>query len=132
MIRRVDNVTIEAKSWHPWTKRVSLTFQVGRATLPVGRRLRSEVKTMEVASRLTPVFYGQIGPRSYWRYKNRFFVDNDQLEVEDVHALLAERDHRQEMQIESARAFLEGGMPHRGGIPRGKRRTGQRAQTLPH
>ena len=89
MIRRVDNVTVEVKSWHPWTKRVGLSLQVGRTTIPLGRKLRSEVETMEVTSRSLPVFYGQIGPKSYWRYKGRFFVDNDRLEVEDIHALLA-------------------------------------------
>jgi len=132
MIRRVDNVTIEVKALHPWTKRVGLGLQVGRVNLPLGRRLRSEVETMEVTSRSIPVFYGQIGPRSYWRYKNRFFVDNDRLEVEDVHALLAARDRRQEMQIESAKAYLRDGMPHRGGMPWVDRRSRQRAHSSPH
>jgi hypothetical protein len=132
MIRRVDNVTIEVKALHPWTKRVGLGLQVGRVNLPLGRRLRSEVETMEVTSRSIPVFYGQMGPRSYWRYKNRFFVDNDRLEVEDVHALLAARVRRQEMQIESAKAYLRDGMPHRGGTPWVDRRSRQRAHSSPH
>ena len=119
MIRRVDNVTVEANARHPWTKRVSLSLHIGRATLPLGRRLRSEVETMMLTSRSFPVFYGQMRPKSYWRYKGRFFVDNDRLDVEDIHALLATRDRRQEMQIQSAKAFLQGGMPHRSGIPRG-------------
>ena len=69
MIRRVENVTVEAKAWHPRTKRVGLSLQIGRKTLPLGRRLRSEVETMEVTSRSLPVFYGHTGSKSYWRYK---------------------------------------------------------------
>jgi hypothetical protein len=132
MIRRVDNVTIEVRSWHPWTKRVGLSLQSGRVTLPLGRKLRSEVETMEVTSRTLPVFYGQMGPKSYWRYKNRFFVDNDRLDAEDIHALLAARDRRQEVQIKNAKAYLRGGMPHRGGIPRRPRRGNRRDQSSIH
>lgn len=132
MIRRVDNVTVEIKASHPWTKRVGLSLQMGRTTLPLGRRLRSGVEKMEVTSRTSPVFYGQMGPKSYWRYKNRFFVDNDHLCVEDIHALLAARDRRQDMQIKDAKALLRGGMPHRGGIPRGGRRARQRNHSSLH
>lgn len=106
MIRRVDNVTVEVKAWQPWSKRVGLTLQIGRTSLPLGRRLRSEVEMREVTSRSFPVFYGQVGPKRYWRYKNRIFVDNDCLEAEDIHALLAAKDRRQEMQIKSAKAYL--------------------------
>jgi hypothetical protein len=129
MIRRVDNVSVEVKAWHPWTNRVGLSLQIGRKMLPLGRRLRSEVEIMEVKSRSLPVFYGQSGPKSYWRYKNRFFVENDRLVLEDIHAVLAARDHRQEMQIQRAKTYLRGGMPQRGGIPRGERQSRQRDQS---
>ena len=82
---------------------------------------------MEVKSRILPVFYGQSGPKSYWRYKNRFFVENDRLELEDVHPVLAARDRRQAMQIQ--RAKTKGGMPQRGGIPLGDRQIGQGARS---
>lgn len=125
MIRRVDNVSVEVKAWHPWTKKVGLSLRIGRMTLPLGRRQRSEVESMEMKSRILPVFYGQSGAKSYWRYKNRFFVENDRLELEDIHAVLAARDRRTEMQIQRAKTYLRGGMPQRGGIPlsqQGRRR----------
>jgi hypothetical protein len=87
---------------------------------------------MEVKSRILPVFYGQSGLKSYWRYKNRFFVENDRLELEDVHAVLAARDRRQQMQIQRAKTYLKGGMPQRGGTPLGDRQIGQRAHSSAH
>jgi hypothetical protein len=132
MIRRADNVEVELKSWHPWTKKVGLSLRIGRTTLPLGRRLRAEVDLMEANSKILPVFYGQSGPKSYWRYKNRFFVENDRLELEDVHAVLAARDRRQEMQIQRAKNYLRGGMPQRGGIPRGVVQSRQRVHSSIH
>ena len=132
MIRRVDNVSVEVKAWHPWTKKVGLSLQIGRMTLPLGRRLRSEVESMEAKSRTLPVFYGQSGAKSYWRYKNRFFVENDRLELEDMHAVLAARDRRQEMQIQRAKIYLRGGMPQRGGIPRRDQQGRQRERSSIH
>jgi hypothetical protein len=126
MIRRVDNVSVEVKAWHPWTKKVGLILQIGRKTLPLGRRERSEVESMEVKSRILPVFYGQSGAKAYWRYKNRFFVENDRLELEEVYAVLEARDRRQQAQIQRAKNYLKSGMPRGVGIPRSDLQNRQR------
>lgn len=62
------------------------------------------------------------GDRTYWWCRGRFWWEDDELEAEDVHALVYEREHRRRRQLERARAVVSAdalpARPRRETIPR--------------
>ncbi|HEY6779913.1 MAG TPA: HNH endonuclease signature motif containing protein [Thermoleophilaceae bacterium] len=55
---------------------------------------------------LEPVFVFEHERRRWWWFKDRFYWDDDGLSVEDVFALLVERERRKRRQLERAHANL--------------------------
>ena len=57
-------------------------------------------------SQTYPVFFMRSGDRSYWRFGDRWFWDNEGLSSEQVHALLVTRDQRREASIRRAQSTV--------------------------
>ncbi|WP_433724557.1 HNH endonuclease [Nocardia sp. CA-129566] len=121
MLRRVENVRME--------HRPGAFFKTGPVILHVGRSAYetiSKIHARDFAALLAesyrrPVRFGIIGERRYWRFADRWFVDNDGLSVDEVQALLVTRDQRRRATINRAQttaAILSQAAPAvRGAIP---------------
>lgn len=99
----------------------------GWVTLVVGRKRYRTMKVTKSAYRSKmlaslPVNVGRVGERTYWRYEQRFYWDNDGLTSDQVYALLVTRQQREDKRIERAQAMVAMGndprpTPQRGAIP---------------
>jgi hypothetical protein len=63
-----------------------------------------------------PVAVAVIGERTYWMYRGRCWWEHDGLSVEDVHALLLDRELRQARRLERAR-LVTGRADAAGAVP---------------
>ncbi len=82
---------------------------------------RSEANLQREASAALPVRSARVGERTYYRFEDKWFWDNDDLTADEVHALLVTRQHRETARIERAQAMVAlGERPvsvRRGAIP---------------
>jgi hypothetical protein len=59
------------------------------------------------------------GRRRYWWFRGRFWWEEDDLDADDVTALVLERERRRERRLERARAGLAGGLGPPAGMRQG-------------
>lgn len=105
MLKRVENV-------QSYYQRDALGLMSGRYRigLQLGRKEHLSKQRVDVAtfrkmaedSHHAPVRYLTVGDRSYWRFQDRWFVDNENLSTDQVHALLKSRDQRRQATISRA------------------------------
>lgn len=109
MLRRIDSAHIEHEP-HWLTGRADLWLLTGRQRLQVGRRISARrVKELDRQQRSRPVAYrAQSDPRTFWRFQNRWFVDRDDLDADEVQALLVTRERRRLATVSRAQAQVHG------------------------
>jgi 5-methylcytosine-specific restriction endonuclease McrA len=105
MVRRAENVSL---SFVPnfITRRGWLTVTVGRSAYRTARLRQQDVDQMSLGQHRFPIFLLTVGERSYWRFQDKFYWDNDGLDADQIHALLTVRQQRQQQHIERAQAIV--------------------------
>lgn len=97
------------------------SFRVGRETYDLGTFRRDEWEEMHRSQLRRPVFVVDVGTRAYWWFEDRFYWDNDNLEPQEIYALLRTRAERERARIDRAVATVAHGVPatprRRGAIP---------------
>jgi 5-methylcytosine-specific restriction endonuclease McrA len=91
VLKRAENVQvlIEPDAVALLTGKWRISLQVGKSKTYSKRRLaRQEWKEMKLESDTTPVFYMKIRDRNYWRYDGKWFTDIDDLQADEVKALV--------------------------------------------
>jgi hypothetical protein len=72
-------------------------------------------------SSATPVCFGEVGERGYWRFRDRWYCDNEDVDADQVYALLATREQRRQASISRAQSTMAMGQTPtpkpRGAIP---------------
>ncbi|WP_228819248.1 HNH endonuclease [Nocardia transvalensis] len=121
MLRRVENVAVTHRP-RLFGRSGPIFLRVGRSVFKTFDRLHvDDFAALWAQSDDWPVLFGIIGERQYWRFAGRWFVDNDGLSAEAVHALLVTRDQRRQTAINRAQttvAMLSEPAPAvRGAIP---------------
>lgn len=94
----------------------------GVAAAPIGRRALAAAAALQPDQ---PVPVLEHERRRWWWFKDRFYWEDEGLAVEDVYALLVERERRKRRQLERAHANLaqeRSPGPRREPIPRELRR----------
>lgn len=103
----------------------------GRYALRAGRRVYSlrwkqpAFEALQAQQQETPVPLLRDGRRVLWYFHSRFFWDDEDLDVEDVRALVLERERRQQQKLRTAHSLMkaeEAGRPTRIPIPSEVRR----------
>lgn len=109
VLRRIDSAHIEHEP-HWLTGRADLWLLTGRQRLQVGRRISARrVKELDRQQRSRPVAYrAQSDPRTFWRFQDRWFVDRDDLDADEVQALLVTRERRRLATVSRAQAQVHG------------------------
>lgn len=96
-----------------------LRFEVGRKIYDLGK-VSKEVMTYEDQEQLSaPVKVCHVNGRAYWRYQDRFYSDNEDLDARQVLALLSARQGRRARQIDRAEQLLAMGDQPRAAPARG-------------
>jgi hypothetical protein len=98
-----------------------LYFQVGRQEYPLGKFDQLRVDQLRQEQWARPLFVAEIGDRTYWQFRDRFYWDNDGLNVDQIYAVLVTRLQREHATVERAQAMVATGMQPRpnprGAIP---------------
>ncbi|MGH8894420.1 MAG: HNH endonuclease [Actinomycetes bacterium] len=99
-----------------------LHLWVGRQSYPVAKVHKTDVAASEEQQRQYPCRIARVRERTYWKFQDRFYWDNDDLTPAQVHALLVTRQQRQAQYIDRAQQTVAmGSAPRppmqRGGIP---------------
>jgi hypothetical protein len=120
MLRRAENCEITvARSF--FGKRSMPSFHIGRETYELGRFPRVEWEEIARRQLAWPIFIVTVGTRAYWWFEDRFYWDNDELEPQEIYALLRTRAERERARIDRAVATVTHGVPasshRRGAIP---------------
>jgi hypothetical protein len=107
------------------TGRGYVVVVAGRKRFRVGTSShKNEFAQMWLQSSSSPVCFAVTGERTYWRFEDRWFWDNEGLDADEVYALIVTRDQRRQASINRARSTVAMGSGararHPGGHPRGR------------
>jgi len=104
-LRRIDDVVLEHRA-HWFTGRGELWLRAGRQAFLVDPRARArDVRNRERVQERRPVGYPVAdGDRTYWRFRDRWYLDRDGLDTPEVEALLSVRDSLRSAAVARARA----------------------------
>jgi len=106
MLRRVENVEVSHRPGL-FTRRGPVTLHLGRYSHVMSARIhRDEYRQMLDATVEYPVCFGRVGERSYWLFQNRWHWDNDDLNPDQVYALLVTRGQRSQQRINRAQTMV--------------------------
>ena len=104
MLRRADNCNLV------YVKRVfgmgRLQLHVGKSVYLIGKYDEAEVTARREQQMHAPIGLRKIGERTYWRFKDRYYWDNDGHTADEVYALLVTRMQREQATVERARAIV--------------------------
>ena len=67
---------------------------------------RRTYRTIVAAQASAPVAIARDGRRAWWMFQDRFYWEDDELEADEVMALLLERDRRKRRRIERAKDLM--------------------------
>jgi 5-methylcytosine-specific restriction endonuclease McrA len=121
LLRRAENVDLSHTAGI-FTGKGWLVLTIGRRTYRLARVHRDDVAASETQQQKYPCRIARIGERTYWKFQNRFYWENDDLTPEQVHALLVTRQQREAQRIDRAQQTVAMGMAprppkQRGAIP---------------
>jgi hypothetical protein len=121
VLRRAENVQIVFQAG--WiTGKGWFTVNIGRTVYRVRKIHKDEFAHGSNLQMKAPVRLLQVNERTYWQFQNRFYWDNDDLQPDQIHALLVTKQQREQRRIEQAQqifAMGDGPRPpqQRGHIP---------------
>jgi hypothetical protein len=104
----------------PWT--LTRTLSGRRYAVQSGRKVmelrwsKVQVGAAQQAQASEPVLLCQDGRRNLWQYLDGFWWDDDDLDAEDIKALVLQRKRQKEQKLQSARSLMraeENGRPTR-------------------
>ncbi len=81
-------------------------MQLGKSNYRIAKIGRDQFASMSQEQHRVPVPLGRIGERRYWWFQERFYWDNDDLNQQEVYALLVTRQQRERQRIEMAQAIV--------------------------
>ena len=109
VLQRLENAGVyhDRGFFGHFTGRGRVVVVVGRKSYKVDKKThKRQFSAMIQRSQTYPVFFMRSGDRSYWRFGDRWFWDNEGLSSEQVHALLVTRDQRREASIRRAQSTV--------------------------
>jgi 5-methylcytosine-specific restriction endonuclease McrA len=108
MLQRAENVSVflQRGLYSLLTGTGRLTLVVGRKQFLVERCPKQRFAWLLQQSLATPVCFGGVGERSYWRFRDRWYWDNEDLTENQVYALIVTRDQRRQASISRAQSTV--------------------------
>jgi hypothetical protein len=104
-LKRAENCSVSIKKSR-LRRKSQVWFKVGKNLYDLGKVPAQRVNRIEIGQRDYPAPLLQIGERSYWRFADRYWWDNDGHSARDVYALLMARLDRDRANLNRAQASL--------------------------
>jgi hypothetical protein len=107
VLRRADNCRLTYRKLFFGKYRV--TFWVGKTAFDIGKYTEDYVDDSAERQMEQPQRLAVYNNRAYWRFRDRFYWDNDFLSSDQIYALLVTRLQREQATIERAQAMVASG-----------------------
>lgn len=106
MLRRAESVSVRFVRDHRFSHYGEIRVILGRDHTVIGWGHRDEFQRAAVVHQTRPQFVVRAGERNYWQFRGRFFWDNDELERDEIHAVLATREQRDRARVRRAQEIF--------------------------
>ena len=110
MLRRVENVWVEFRYGFFFSTKGRARLHVGNQAITFARVKEREFHELLAQQESYPLPLGKIGERTYWQFQDRFYWENEDLDADEVYALLVSKQQRERGRIERAKAMVAMGM----------------------
>jgi hypothetical protein len=111
VLRRVENASIEYRYGLIFAKRGHVRLYLGHKMYKVGRITLMDFRRVKLEQLTCPVQVCTDGEQIYWHLKDRFYWENEDLNADEVYALLVTRRQRERgSRIEPAQTMVAVGM----------------------
>lgn len=111
MLRKAVNVRIDHYRGF-WTSSGDIVFTIGRKRYTLGKVKEYVFMERMQAQMNYPMFVTRVDGRRYWHFESNFYWENEGLNSQEVHALVAMQQQRKRRQIDTAQAnFAMGNAP---------------------
>ena len=91
-------------------KKVEGLLAVGKKTYSLGKMTREQWTSSVTNWRVFPLRVLTVRPRQYWSFQGLFYWDDEQLNADEVNALLLTRQHLSRQRVERAKASVARGL----------------------
>jgi hypothetical protein len=109
VLRRVENASVSFRPrW--FSKKGFVDFMVGSRTAAIAMMTEVEFAEIQGQQQSYPARIATVNGRTYWHFHDRFYWENDDLDADQVYALLVTRQQRDQRRIERAQAMVVMGM----------------------
>jgi hypothetical protein len=81
-------------------------LQVGGQIVDFGSVIPKEFRELQVAQQEYPLRLPKIGERRYWQFQYRIYWESEDLDADEVYALLVSKQQRERARIERAKAMV--------------------------
>jgi 5-methylcytosine-specific restriction endonuclease McrA len=105
VLKRAENVRLTFNRG-VFSRKGWLHISLGRKQYRIAKVHQDAVAESNAQQLIFPVRCARIGDRTYYKFQDRFYWDNDDLAPQQVHALLVTRQQREAARIDRAQAMV--------------------------
>lgn len=105
VLRRAENVSV-AHLPGTFTSRGWVTVKIGQNSYRTAKMHKNDYLQYFGQQSQYPVSVISLGERNYWLFRGKFYWDNDNLDRDQIYALLVTREQREVQRIERAQAMV--------------------------
>jgi hypothetical protein len=110
VLHRVENASVTFRYGTFSMRKGYVRLQVGREIVDFGSVIPKEFRELQVAQQEYPLRLPKIGERRYWQFQDRVYWESEDLDADEVYALLVSKQQRERGRIERAKAMVAMGM----------------------
>jgi HNH endonuclease len=110
VLHRVENASVTFRYGTFSMTKGHVRLQVGTEIVDFGRVTPKEFRQLQVEQQEYPLRLAKIGERRYWQFQDRVYWENEDLDADEVYALLVSQQQRERGRIERAKAMVAMGM----------------------
>jgi hypothetical protein len=110
VLYRVENASVTFRYGLFSMTKGRVRLQVGRQIVNFGRVTPKEFRQLQVEQQEYPLRLETIGERRYWQFQDRIYWEDEDLDPDEVYALLVSQQQRERGRIERAKAMVAMGM----------------------
>jgi hypothetical protein len=110
VLHRVENASVTFRYGLFSMTKGYVRLQVGRQIVDFGRVTTKQFRELQAAQQEYPLRLPKIGERRYWQFQHRIYWESEDLDADEVYALLVSKQQRERGRIERAKAMVAMGM----------------------
>jgi HNH endonuclease len=110
LLRRAENASVTFRYWFLSMRKGYVRLQVGREIVDFGNVTPKKFRELQASQQEYPFRLPKLGERRYWQFRDRVYWENEDLNADEVYALLVSRQQRERGRIERAQAMVAMGM----------------------